>query len=251
MEVHAPWPDDLPSGRLLAENCRHMTLAFLGNVDFGHIEQALPSFPKPPFKVGFAGRFDKVLFLPPHHARVVAWHIEWLHKTDEISKYYQNLTAWLKLDTNREFLSHVTLARGPFNEKEWSHVFSPLPAFVQDIHLYESLGNLRYAPIWTYKLLPPFTELDHTADIAYQINGDSYEQLFTNGFLALCFNFPQILSYFPKSISCNNLEDVIIELNHLVAIADQEIGCPFKAVSFHSHLENRGGIMQWEMIIDV
>jgi RNA 2',3'-cyclic 3'-phosphodiesterase len=33
-EVDAPWPEALPSGRILEPSCRHMTLAFLGNIPF-------------------------------------------------------------------------------------------------------------------------------------------------------------------------------------------------------------------------
>jgi len=257
MEIKAPWPEDFPFGRLLDEKHRHMTLAFLGNVDYLKLKEALAVFPKPDFKVGFAAKFDQCLFLPPHHPRVAAWHIEWLEKEAEaISLYHQILIQWLheqgfSPSTHAQFLPHVTLARKPFNEKIWRKKFSPLPAIVQDIHLYESVGHLQYLPIWSYTLLPPFEELEHTADIAYHIHGHSFDQLFHHASLALCFHFPLFLTYLEPRQGLSSLEEVIIGLNQLVLRTDQEIGCPFKAVSFHSHLERQEGMLKWEMIVDV
>jgi 2'-5' RNA ligase len=257
MEVKSPWPDGFPFGRLLDEQHRHMTLAFLGNVDESKLRQALVSFPKPEFKVGFAAKFDQCLFLPPHHPHVVAWHIEWLEKgAQAIMQYYQVLVEWLQNQgfspaTHAQFIPHVTIARRPFNEKVWRKKFSPLPAMVQHIHLYESMGNLKYQPIWTHTLLPPFLELEHTADIAYDIYGHTFDQLYHHAALALCFNFTSFLLFLEPRQGLTSLEDVIVGLNQLVSRADQEIGCPFKAVSFHSHLEQQANLLKWEMIIDV
>jgi RNA 2',3'-cyclic 3'-phosphodiesterase len=256
MEVKAPWPDTFPYGRLLDENHRHLTLAFLGNTDYPKMQEALPSFPLPPFKVGFAAKFDQCLFFPLRHPHVAAWHVEWLEKNEKLTQYYETVVQWLQEkgfspDTRHGFLPHVTLARSPFNQRVWQKKFSTLPLIVQDIHLYESVGNLKYVPIWSYPLLSPFEELEHTADIAYRVRGDTYDQIYVHAALALCFNFHPLIPFFQSKEGFTHLEDVIIELNHLVAQADQEIGCPFKAVSFHSHLEKRENILNWEMIVDV
>lgn len=256
MEVKAPWPDNLPYGRLLDETHRHMTLAFLGNVYYPKVQKALPTFPKPTFKVGFAAKFDQCLFLPPKHPHVVAWHVEWMQNSIEILKFQESVIKWLQekdfaTAITPNFLPHVTLARSPFNKKLWRKKFVPLPLIIQDIHLYESLGNLKYKPIWSYSLLAPFEEIEHTADIAYIIRGYSLDHLYYHAALALCFNFIPSLPYLQIKTGFVHLEDVIIELNYLVAHLDQEIGCPFKAVSFHNHLEKKDNFFSWEMIIDV
>jgi RNA 2',3'-cyclic 3'-phosphodiesterase len=257
MEIKAPWPEDLPQARLLDADHRHMTLAFLGAVDFMKLQEELLSFPKPSFKVGFAAKFDQCLFFPPKHPHVVAWHVEWLEKeADIIASYYTTLVDWLKEkgfspDTRHGFLPHVTIARSPFNEKVWKKKFAPLPVVVQDIHLYESVGNLQYSPLWSYPLLPPYEEIEHTADLAFIVRGPSFDQLYNHAALALCFTFEPMIAFLQKREGFKQLEDVIVALNELVAHADQEIGCPFKAVSYHSTLETRENILQWEMIIDV
>lgn len=256
MEVHAPWPKHLPEGRLLDKEHRHLTLAFLGATDYSKIEKALLEFPQPFFKVGFAGKFDQCLFLPLRHPHVVAWHVEWLEKNSELTHFYEMLIKWLQEkgfspDCRHGFMPHVTLCRSPFKEREWSKKFSPLPLFVQHIHLYESVGQLKYEPVWSYPLLAPFEEIEHMADIAYQVRGESFDQLYHHGALALAFEFPPLLPYLRTKEGLTGLDAVIMELNQLVAEADQEIGTPFKAVSFHSHLEIEDHVMHWRMIIDV
>ncbi len=69
--------------------------------------------------------------------------------------------------------------------------------------------------------------------------------------MALAFAFPQILPFLSQKTNLRHLEDVILELNHIVFEADKEIGIPFKAVSYHSHLEKYEPFMKWEMIVDV
>lgn len=254
--VNAPWPEDLPHGRLLDEQHRHLTLAFLGNIDYTKLEEIRSDFPTPPFKVGFVAKFDQCLFLPPKHPRVVAWHIEWLEENKELVHFYEKVIKWLQEnglqpDLRHDFTPHVTLARSPFNEKVWRKNFHPLPLILKDIHLYESVGNLTYTPLWSFPILSPFEEMEHTADIAYLIRGETFEHLFQHAQIALAFNFPPLLPYLQKDKKISSLDEVIMELNHVVSYADQEVGCPFKAVSFHSHLETKENIMHWEMIIDV
>lgn len=258
MEVQAPWPENFPIGRLLDEKHRHLTLAFLGNTEMEKIKEALLSFPQPNFKVGFAAKFDQCLFLPPRHPHVVAWRVAWLdHEADLLSNYCKLLIEWLVekgLSPDRRhthFLPHVTLARFPFNQRVWKKHFVPLPAMIKDIHLYESKGNLHYEPIWSYPLLAPFEEFEHTADLAYHIRGKNFGELFEHASAALCFHFPPLLSFLEPKKGLDHLEEVIMELNQLVTCADQAIGCPFKAVSFHSHLEKQENLLTWEMIVDV
>ena len=254
-EVKASWPGELPSGRILDPAHRHMTLAFLGNVDISGLLSNLENFPPPPFAVGLTGIFDECLFLPFRHPHVVAWRVKWQENELALQGYQEILSAWLqtqgfKLD-ERKFLSHVTLCREPFKVKEWEKAFHPLPMFIESLHLYESLGNLRYEPLWSYPLLPPFKEIEHTADIAFEITGDSFSQLFQHALMALSFKSLHFLPYAEKEYSFQNIDDIIIQLNELVSEVDARFGCLFKAVSFHGDIQEEKGLLKWEMIVDV
>jgi RNA 2',3'-cyclic 3'-phosphodiesterase len=257
LEVQAPWPVPLPAGRRLDEAQRHMTFAFLGQTDYNLLKEALERFPKPPFKVGLVGKFDQCLFLPEQHPRVVAWHVEWLEGKEQLEPYQQHFIAWLQElgfnpDARRGFLPHVTLCRAPFNPHPWKKSFSPLPMMTHSLHLYESLGGLRYQPIWTYPLPAPFREIEHTADIAFQITGESLAQLQLHALIALAFKCPALLGELNRMAQPENLDDLIIHLNESVGQIDAKKGCPFKAVSFHGEVkELENGVLQWEMIVDV
>lgn len=257
-EVHAPWPDTLPSGRVLEDSARHMTFAFLGETYYPTLEQLLPECPKPRFKVGKAGIFNKCLFLPERHPNVVAWHLDWLDDASLVFAYYDELISWLNsrdvyVSTHKEgFLPHVTLSRKPFQISEWKRAFSPLPMFIKNLHLYESLGQLHYRPCWTHPLHAPFEELEHTADIAFLVRGETILEIYHHASTALAFLFPTLLDGYEKNPQIESLDDVIIQLNSLISIHDQDQGCPFKAVSFHGHLNQKEDkTLEWEMIVDV
>ncbi len=125
LEVKAPWPTTFPSGRLIEEEMRHLTLAFLGNADDEKFLPLLPSLPSPNLNVGIVGQFDQPLFLPPHHPHVASWHITWLENADLLTKFYEKLHQWLQIKKHRDFLPHVTLARSPFDLKGWKKSFFP------------------------------------------------------------------------------------------------------------------------------
>jgi RNA 2',3'-cyclic 3'-phosphodiesterase len=151
-QIEAAWPP-LPSGRLLDPAHRHCTLVFLGNIPWEPLQAQLPHLPLPTFGP-LTGHFDRPLFLPPHHPRVAAWHIEWTDPS--LLLYQQQLHAFLltlgySLD-ERPFLSHVTLARAPFNQSYWEAAFQPLPCQTSAIHLYETVECLHYQPIWSCDL---------------------------------------------------------------------------------------------------
>lgn len=261
-EVLAPWQEpgqepgqDHPShGRLIDPSHRHLTLAFLGNVLYSSLEKILSEFPHPNFKISPVGYFDQCLFLPPRHPRVVAWNVKWF-KEGYLESYQEKVTSWLQsrgyLLDKRSFLSHVTIARAPFSHEQWKNSFIPLPMVARAIHLYESIGNLVYKPIWSLPLFPAFEEISHTADLAFQIQGQTMEELHLHAMFALAFKHPQLLGYILNTSLQKKLDDIIMELNKLISISDEDIGSPFKAVSFHGDVFKENGILKWEMIVDV
>lgn len=258
IEIQAPWPEALPKGRLLDEKHRHLTLAFLGQIPYEPLMKKLdecPFFTKP-IPLGVSGWFDACLTLPTHHPHVVAWHPCWYQERSILFEIQFTLNEWLKqlgykMDS-REWLPHATLCRQPFDHKEWKKTFAPLPLSTSNIHLYESIGSCTYVPLWTYPIKKPFEEIEHTADIAFIVRGSSILELYHNGFTALAFKFPPLIHYFIQIDALNALEDVIITINQCMSLADTDIGCPMKAVSFHGNAaQTEDATLEWEMIVDV
>lgn len=257
LEVRAPWPDQFPQGGLIQAEGRHATLAFLGEVPYRPLIQQLDRpFSELKLKVGLVGTFLQTLFLPSGHPRVVAWEVHWNEDSHALVEYREFLLRWLRaLDYHPKehegpWLCHVTISRKPFNHSEWKKFFNPLPMAIFGIHLYESLGSCIYRPLWSQPLIPPFEEIEHTADIAYLINGENLTQLHRHAQTALAFRYPALLPYLHED-SFTHLDEIIIALNQMIAEADRDVGCPFKAVSFHGNITVNKSILQWEMIVDV
>lgn len=256
-EVAAPWPEKCPKGRLLQSDQRHMTAAFIGRSDYSILQPLLSAMPLPGFKVGFAGFFNRIVFLPKAHPRVVAWHVEWLDEASGVNAYVHVLTDWLKEhgfnpDERAEFLPHVTLCRSPFSFHEWRDAFHKLPMGLTALHLYESVGGLQYKSLWKHQLLPPFEEIEHTADIAFKVHGESVSQIYRHAFCALAWKYPEILKHKEESWEVETVDDIVMKLNAITGKADAEAGCPFKAVSYHGEIQScADGTLMWEMIVDV
>jgi RNA 2',3'-cyclic 3'-phosphodiesterase len=256
MEVHAPWPEVFPGGRILLEPDRHLTLAFLGDHFLPSVIDLMQDFPDPGFRVGLAGIFDHPVFLPRREPKTAGWRVLLLEQSDLFLTFQRRLCHWLEEEglsngpDRGEYLAHVTIARSPFVIHEWKKAFQPLPLFLKSIHLCESLGLSRYNVCWTHEILAPFEGKEHMADLAFTIRGETTQQLFIHAILALAFHFPPLIDYM-EQIEPHGLDDLIFQLNHMIARADADEGSPFKAVSYHSAMIERENILEWEMIVDV
>lgn len=252
-ELTGAWPQEFPSGRVLDEDDRHLTLVFIGSASLSELMDKMKMMPLPIFQVGPASFTTKWLFLPtekePH---VVAAEVDSL---DSLVDYQKTLASWLKEQgypqESRPFLPHITVARGKFDVEAWKKIPCQIPFYIRSIALLESLGNSRYQHHWRHSFLPPFVEIEHTADIAYLIRGADFKELYHHAQLALAFKFPPLLAYFSKENNFPTLDSVIAGLNNLLANADLDIGVPFKAVSYHDEMTFQAGHLEWRMIVDV
>lgn len=255
-EVVAPWSETYPSGRILEEAERHITLAFLGNVPYHELVDQLATLPKPHFKIGPVGKCNELLFIPNKVPRVAAFHIEWLHKKDQLSLFQKQLLHWLddkgyEINT-RKFLSHVTIARAPIDKEVWEESFVEMPIYIKAIHLYESVGNLEYVSRWQIPLVIPFEEIEHTADLAFHIHGEDFPELYLHACLALSFHYLPIFFDVEERNDLKSIDDVVAALNELISKVDSETGVPFKAVSYHGDAKKvSNNLLFWKMIVDV
>lgn len=255
LELETPWPKNLGPGRILDETHRHLTFVFLGPVDSTKLIPKLVEIPLPSFSLSPTGKFDHCLFLPKRRPRFVAWHVKWFDEEAPLIQYRDKLRDWLKslglAPDERDFLPHVTIARYPHMLGAWKRNFHQLPLLVKGLHLYESLGYSRYHSHWQLPFIPAIEAVEHTADIAFKIRGVSISHLHLHVEVALAFECPSLIPFFAETKHKESLEEVVMALNELVRIADSEIGCPFKAVSFHGEVVKEGDFLTWEMIVDV
>lgn len=103
-QIEAPWPKELPQGRLLDERSRHLTIAFIGAVEYAPFAEALSSFPPPPFQVGLTGYFDKIKFLPPRRANVASWHVQWHDEAGQLGQYQRQIAEWLESYSGKQWM---------------------------------------------------------------------------------------------------------------------------------------------------
>lgn len=192
--IEAPWPQQLAKGRLIAARERHMTLAFLGEQPWPSLRDQLARLPLPPFSTGLVGRFVRSLSLPPGHNRVIAWEAEALEPR-KLFLYQHRLMEWLLeeglLSCEKaalpSWLPHVTLCRAPFDRRGWEELFAPLPFSMSELHLYESLGDLHYGPLWSHLLPRPFLVESQDDQLRIQAVGNSWSQLFAHLATAIQF----------------------------------------------------------------
>ncbi len=256
MEITAPWPNVWPEGHLIEEQQRHLTIAYLGHLLPEDFLSHSVSFPKPLLEIALAAHFDQPLFLPTRSPHAAAWHVLW-YQPEHWASLYQRVLAWLIQSglsvPQKDPLPHVTLARTPFQCKAWEAAFSPLPLYAGTIHLYESLGHSHSKIHWSYPLLAPFEELEHTADRAFLVRGHTWSEIYLHAQLAMSFLSPTYLPFL-QMLSLESEDAVIFALNQRITAMDIAEGSPFKAVSLHGgsrFIQALSPLLEWEMILDV
>ena len=127
-----------------------------------------------------------------------------------------------------------------------------MPLYFRNLHLYAHNEQLQYIPIWTHSFHPPFVEIEHEADVAFYIYGESVYQINLNAQIALAFHCPDLTAFLNLKDDRKSIEEIIMGLNEIVTLGDSAVGTPFKAVSFHGEIEKQAqGMLRWKMIIDV
>ena len=247
-EVSAAWPASLPPGRVIQPIFRHMTLAFLGEADQLSLMEKIQEIPKPLWHTPPTGIFEKWILLPEKTPRVVAAAPTFLEGEDGLLQYQKKLAEWTA--TSPTLMPHVSVSRGPFDRDAWMLFPCKIPFFIEGIALYKSLGFSNYERLWELKLLAPFEEIEHTADIAYKIRGENYLQLALHAVLALAFSYPAFTRYLRHIPALQSLNEIIKLLNHWIAEIDIAEGIGLKAVSYHATVTG-DDLLEWTMIVDV
>lgn len=252
LSVEAPW-EEFPKARILEEEMRHLTLAYVGSVAEDQIA-SLSQLPKNSMVCGIGGHFPNLLFLPPKEPRVVAYQPLFYEESSiqALQKELQTLVHSLSQapEKERPWQPHVTVGRAPFDRTEWEGAFIPIPFVCNKLHLYESLDHSKYKILSTQEYVPPFEEVPHTADYAFRVRGLNVTELYRHAQLALMFLSSEFIPYYdtqPKE----TLTDCIVGLNGIVSTLDRDHGSPVKAISFHGTLQKEANHVSWLMILDV
>lgn len=254
-DVTAVWPSKFPPARIIEEQSRHITLAFLGKTSTSLLMEAIKTIPRPAMKLGLAAYSKNWVFLPSEsHARAIAAKVDWIGGEYDFLTFQTQLEKWLQSlkylsKDNRPFFPHITVGRKEFDLAAWKETPCAIPLYISGISLQESLGQSHYKRLWSHPFIPPFEEIEHTADIAFLIRGSHFRDLFLHAQLALAFQFPGLLSYLSKRDPAS-LDEVVQMINGILAAADHDIGIPFKAVSYHAEVSS-GPYLEWKMIVDV
>lgn len=222
-------PDlDLAPGKYLAKKDRHITLAFLGEVDLNTILAHLNHLPKPDFTDGFMGIFTEVLFFPPSHPTSAVYKATFPKKERSIRMFQQRLVDWLKIlglpptDPEREWLPHVTFARKPFDPKQWREAFHSCPFSVSKLHLYESMGDSKYEPRWTYALNPVY---DQT-----KVRGKDFQEWLFHIQAALSMRHPKLWEFFQDTSEPRSHREAYQMINKGIAAANAKYGMGIPAL---------------------
>lgn len=240
--IQCPWPKFSFKGKILDEENRHVTVAFLGNQD---LDAALSNVQdiKFPFKFAPTGIMKDHKLLPENTYNVLAYEFFLVSQKDDFQSFVHYIS-------DESFLPHVSIVRNPDSKEMDGVELTPLPFYMDGFHLYESLGNSQYKSRYSISFAPPFKEYEHTADMAYEIIGETYLDLYHHAQVALAFYYPPFIECFAFDGHIQNENELVKELNRLLGKVDAKFGCPYKAVSFHGNIK-KGDLLKWEMVVDV
>ena len=188
----------------------------------------------------------------------MAWHVKWFDEEYDLGTYQKELADWLedndfKVRLNpKGFLPHVTLSRRPFKYHEWREAFQVLPVIIKDFQLYESVGKLRYKPLWSYHLPEPFVINKTETEYQLTLRGENLLQLFHHCLTALAFKHPEILRRYREEVSINELSDVVSNINTIIEKARKKISLPYSMLESVSEPANNGdGVLTWDVILPI
>ncbi|WP_194848269.1 hypothetical protein [Candidatus Neptunochlamydia vexilliferae] len=124
--------------------------------------------------------------------------------------------------------------------------FLPLPLYLKNLHLYESFKELRYEPIWTHDLLPPFKEVEEGL---FHLHGESFQQVFLNAQIALAFKCPQLLPFLDPDYQVRNLHDGGIRFCAILNEAHREGITAIRDATFPEKGKAEKGLLTWELMV--
>jgi 2'-5' RNA ligase len=256
-ELETIWEDDFKDLKVIDKKNRHLTLLFLGENNFNEIKKYLDQMSNLNIQIGSVGYFEKVIFLPENNPRAAAYKANFLNDELKIKNYQKELISFFKnkeinLKKEKDFLPHVTISRDKFDKKELKNKFIKAPFYIKSFNLYESLFSSNYKSLWKKEYLAPFKEIEHTADIAFEVVGIDCNQLLLNAFTAICFKEFKMLDYINLLKKVSSIDEIIINLNEI--LTQMEIDgyqAFFKAISLNQKTYKKNNLIFWEMVIDV
>lgn len=195
LKIKAPWRKNGSGKKVIKEELRHLTMAFLGQTSVDLLQNFLQDHTDDfQFQLPIFGYFSKLLLLPPFKARVFALNPIFLEHSPAIFAFQKKIeTLFLENgfipDQPKPWLPHVSLVRSPFNYYSWKNTFNEFPFYAETFCVYESLGNLQYREIKSFKLPCPFrvtTQLNECTIYAESSHESSLNLLL---FLGFCLHF--------------------------------------------------------------
>jgi 2'-5' RNA ligase len=203
LKVRAPWPKESFKGKMIQEEFRHITLAFLGQTNeetYLELIKDLKKVKLPPFAL--FGYFDHFLPLPKSSPRLLSWHATFSYDEKEIYAFAEEMKLFFKergllKKEDKAWLPHVSICRKPFDFLSWKKSFKPLPFYATDLCLYEAIGNLKYREVLKRPLLTPFSFANEKE---VHIKAKTHEELYLHTLSAMSFIKQEILPQDSKKL---------------------------------------------------
>lgn len=168
-DLETQWPPLLKDGRVLAPDYRHATISFLGELKLESLKDYLENFSLKN-QGALTGFIDSFIQLPESRKPRVLCLTGRLDDEDKtlalVSKIREDMIKLgLKTSDRKDWLFHVTVARGPFKSPKpasearayWEKhgKTERIPFYFKSLCLYQSLPGLIYKKIYSYTLAKP------------------------------------------------------------------------------------------------